>query len=86
MKETFFIGKKDEMRPSVDLTNEAQYVGIHEVSLECAERKSGINRPDLVWSFHHNYNIIIIIIVKFIFTQNMVFVHNFRHAVATLLK
>ena len=42
-------GKKAETRPSVDLTNEAQHVGIHEVS---AERKSAVDCPDPVWSFH----------------------------------
>ena len=44
-------GKKAEMRPSVDLTNKAQDVGIRDVSLECAERKSEVDRPDPVWSF-----------------------------------
>ena len=41
------------MRPSVDLTNEAQHIGTREVSLEHAERKSAVDRPDPVWSFHH---------------------------------
>ena len=42
-------GKKAETRPSVDLTNEAQHVGIREVSLESAEEKSAVDRPDPVY-------------------------------------
>ena len=45
-------GKKAEMRPSVNLTNKVQDVGIREVSLECAERKSEVDRPDPFWSFY----------------------------------
>ena len=67
---------KAEMRPSVDLTNEAQHIGTREVSLERAKRKSTADHPDLVWPFHHHIT----------FTQNTVFVHNSRHAAATLLK
>ena len=45
-------GKKAETRPSVDLTSEVQHVGIHKVSLEHAEEKSAVDRPDLVCCFH----------------------------------
>ena len=38
------------MRQWIDLTNEAQHCGIHEVSLERAEDKSSVDRPDLVCS------------------------------------
>ena len=40
------------MRPSVNLANEAQHVGIHEVSLEHAEEKSAVDCPDLVCKWH----------------------------------
>ena len=46
-------GKKAETRPLVDLTNEAQHIGIREVSLECAEEKSAVDRPDPVCTFHY---------------------------------
>ena len=36
--------KKAETRPSVDLTNETQHGGTREVSLECAKRKSAVDR------------------------------------------
>ena len=44
--------KKAETRPSVDLTNEAQHVGIREVSLH-GERGREDNRLVSVCSFHH---------------------------------
>ena len=45
------MASPQEMRPSVDLTNEAQHVGIREVSLEHAERKSMVDHPDPVFIF-----------------------------------
>ena len=43
-------GKKADTRPWVDLTNEAQHVEIHEVSVERAEEKSAVDHQDPVWS------------------------------------
>ena len=39
---------KAEMRPSVDLTNEAQHVGVQKVGLESEEEKSAVDRPEWV--------------------------------------
>ena len=36
----------------MDLTNEAQHGGTRKVSLERAEEKSSVDRPDPVCSFH----------------------------------
>ena len=69
------MGKKAET--SVDLTNEAQHVGIREVSLESAEEKSAVDHPDTVCSF------LIIIIHICVKTS---FVHSSQHAEATLMK
>ena len=41
------------MRQWIDLTNEAQHSGTREISLECAEERSSVDRPDLVCSFHN---------------------------------
>ena len=43
-------GKKSDTRPWVDLTNEAQHVETHKVSVECAEEESTADRLDPVWS------------------------------------
>ena len=51
------MGKKAETRLLVDLTNEAQQVGTHEVILERMERKSAVDHPDPVWSFHRKIHI-----------------------------
>ena len=45
------------MRPWVDLTNEAQHVETHEVSVEHAEEKNAVNHQDPVSSFNIIYNI-----------------------------
>ena len=49
------MGNKNnaEMRPPVDLTNEAQNVETCEVSLARAERKTMVDHPDPVWHFHY---------------------------------
>ena len=39
------------MRQWIDLTNEAKHGGIREVSLELAEERSSVDRPDPVCSF-----------------------------------
>ena len=67
-------GKKADTRPWVDLTNEAQHVEIHEVSVERAEEKSVVDHQDPVSSF------------IFIFTQKAVYVQCSRDVVATLMK
>ena len=45
-------GKKADTRPWVDLTNEAQHVEIHEVSVERAEEKNAVDHQDPVSSFN----------------------------------
>ena len=60
------------MRQWIDLTNEAQHGGTREVSLERAEEKSSVDRPDPVCSFH-------IRAIAF-------YVHNSLHVAAELLK
>ena len=41
------------MRRWIDLTNEAQHGGTREVSLERAEEKKSVDRPDFVlYNFH----------------------------------
>ena len=49
-------GSKAEMRWWIDLTNKAQRGGTRKVSLERAEEKSSVDRPDPVCSFHKNNN------------------------------
>ena len=44
--------KKSEIRPWVDLANEAQHGGTHKVSLERPDEKSAVDHPDPVWCFH----------------------------------
>ena len=44
-------GKKADTRPWVDLTNEAQHVETHEVSVERAEEKNAVDHQDPVSSF-----------------------------------
>ena len=39
-------GSKAEMRRWIDLTNEAQHGGTREISLERAEEKKSVDRPD----------------------------------------
>ena len=63
-----------DTRPWVDLTNEAQHVETHEVSVERAEEKSAIDHQDPVSSFN------------IIFTQKAVYVQCSRDVVATLMK
>ena len=46
--------KKAERRPQVDLSNEAQHRGPRKVSLERAEEKSTVDRPD---PSHNYYNV-----------------------------
>ena len=67
------------MRRWIDLTNEAQHGGTREVSLERAEEKKSVDRPDQVCSFHNN-NIYIHIRAK------AFYVHNSRNVAAKLLK
>ena len=43
-------GKKADTRPWVDLTNEAQHVETHEVSVERAEEKNAVDHQDPVSS------------------------------------
>ena len=64
-------GSKAEIRRWIDLTNKAQYGGTREVSLERAEEKSSVDRPDPVCSIIH-------IRAKA--------VYNSRHVAAKLLK
>ena len=66
-------GKKADTRSWVDLTNEAQHVETHEVSVERAEEKSAVDHQDPVWSY-------------IIFTQKAVYVQCSRDVVATLMK
>ena len=63
--------KKAEIRPRIDLSKEAQYGGIREVSLECAEEKSAVDRPDQTW--------FILLIFGHIHAK-MVYTHSLRHA------
>ena len=45
--------KKAEIKSWADLINETQHGRTRKVSLEHAEEKSVVDRPDPVWSFHH---------------------------------
>ena len=45
-------GKKADTRPWVDLTNEAQCIETHKVSVERAEEENAADRPDPVLSFN----------------------------------
>ena len=69
-------GKKADTRPWIDLTNEAQHVETHEVSVQRAEEKNAVDHQDPVSSF----------IIIFIFTQKAVYVQCSRDVVATLMK
>ena len=69
-------GSKAGTKRWIDITNEAQHGGIREVSLERAEEKNSVDRLDPVCSFHHNNHI----------RAKKFYVHNSRHAAATLLK
>ena len=72
-------GKKADTRPWVDLTNEAQHVESHEVSVERAEEKNAVDHQDPVSSFN-------IIIYNIHIHAKSVFVQCSRDVVATLMK